>query len=797
MATDARVWRSPSWWRPVGQHWVAVESYPNGNQWTAPTRGAAVNGDLASIADQALTLSSGEPVATFSADGGRVYLFTREWGARCVRELVGDNSLAALPPPPLSVVLRPHPLGAAGIDDSIRMVKEGIENGRKNRLVIAWARQQIHAAGLGGARGAPDPSRIVEILFAAVKRELTFVKDPVNGEAMANAEHLLCLDRAGPCIPAGDCDEQLIVMGAALAAVGVPVRLIVRKYPGAPQGHITLAYDSNVRLGGPWRCLDPSTDSGACSNAPYTEEIVVDLVSVSDQPFIGLGDPGVATLGQAPATPAELPADQAAGWIAQLAGVQGMLARASSRLRQNAAAYTAVRADLGLPATDPAPAPEAPGAGGGALSTYIYTRAWTADAADAESKLLQTADFCSQCIGDALAGTRAMSLSGQDIYIAQAPGDPFSILLAPGPSGGAPVPTYYDAQGNATGTLGIPPLLIGAIVAAVSLAVAYVVGKVCDQLATAHHDDALNKISDTQAQLVASGQQSPEQARGMVAALTDLNKTEQPKPSALQDFLSTFPIIAVAGAALAGVAAGFGLSRFLGMLLPGRASARAPYYPRERWYRVRIDDPEESGTYTEKILARNKREAEKRALGSAHPGSKVIRSEYLGPEAAHYSARAPRESLGGFRVGDRVELHPGTDRWMRGDRYGDVVRVGRTRLHVHMDRSGQTITVSPGNVMHLSARAPARRPMRVARYRASRRRAHAMAPSADVRRYQVERVYLDRGGYDSSGRYFGRGAPLYSVYDAEERRYLYVRADSARRARHEAIGNARHWGGWR
>ncbi len=27
----------------------------------------------------------------------------------------------------------------------------------------------------------------------------------------------------------------------------------------------------------------------------------------------------------------------------------------------------------------------------------------------------------------------------------------------------------------------------------------------------------------------------------------------------------------------------------------------------------------------------------------------------------------------------RVELHPGTDDWMRGDRYGEIVRTGRRR----------------------------------------------------------------------------------------------------------------------
>ena len=54
--------------------------------------------------------------------------------------------------------------------------------------------------------------------------------------------------------------------------------------------------------------------------------------------------------------------------------------------------------------------------------------------------------------------------------------------------------------------------------------------------------------------------------------------------------------------------------------------------------------------------------------------------------------------LADFKIGDSVELHPGTDRWMRGDRFGAVVKIGRKHLHVKMDVSGQTIRVHPDNI---------------------------------------------------------------------------------------------------
>jgi len=51
-----------------------------------------------------------------------------------------------------------------------------------------------------------------------------------------------------------------------------------------------------------------------------------------------------------------------------------------------------------------------------------------------------------------------------------------------------------------------------------------------------------------------------------------------------------------------------------------------------------------------------------------------------------------------FAVGDRVELAPHLDRWMMGDRFGEVVKIGRFYLHVHMDRSGKTCRVVPENI---------------------------------------------------------------------------------------------------
>jgi hypothetical protein len=49
-----------------------------------------------------------------------------------------------------------------------------------------------------------------------------------------------------------------------------------------------------------------------------------------------------------------------------------------------------------------------------------------------------------------------------------------------------------------------------------------------------------------------------------------------------------------------------------------------------------------------------------------------------------------------MNIGDRVQLHPGTDRWMMGDRYGTIVGKGRSRIgyviwRVKLDFSGKTL----------------------------------------------------------------------------------------------------------
>jgi hypothetical protein len=57
-----------------------------------------------------------------------------------------------------------------------------------------------------------------------------------------------------------------------------------------------------------------------------------------------------------------------------------------------------------------------------------------------------------------------------------------------------------------------------------------------------------------------------------------------------------------------------------------------------------------------------------------------------------------------------------------------------------------------------------------------------------VKRFKVDRIPLDKGGYARHGRdYYGIGQKLYSVYDTVTRQEQELRASSAKAARKLAV----------
>lgn len=42
-------------------------------------------------------------------------------------------------------------------------------------------------------------------------------------------------------------------------------------------------------------------------------------------------------------------------------------------------------------------------------------------------------------------------------------------------------------------------------------------------------------------------------------------------------------------------------------------------------------------------------------------------------------------TLADFKIGDRVEIHPATDLWMRGARVGVIIKIGSAQLTIKLD----------------------------------------------------------------------------------------------------------------
>jgi hypothetical protein len=57
-----------------------------------------------------------------------------------------------------------------------------------------------------------------------------------------------------------------------------------------------------------------------------------------------------------------------------------------------------------------------------------------------------------------------------------------------------------------------------------------------------------------------------------------------------------------------------------------------------------------------------------------------------------------------YKIGDRVELHPGTDQWMMGARYGLVIGTSITeldRIKIKLDKYEKTFYTTEDNVRRI------------------------------------------------------------------------------------------------
>jgi hypothetical protein len=57
--------------------------------------------------------------------------------------------------------------------------------------------------------------------------------------------------------------------------------------------------------------------------------------------------------------------------------------------------------------------------------------------------------------------------------------------------------------------------------------------------------------------------------------------------------------------------------------------------------------------------------------------------------------------LNELKRGDRIEIHPATDWWMRGACYGEVITLGRKLVTVKLDKWSRPIKFNSGNILRV------------------------------------------------------------------------------------------------
>jgi hypothetical protein len=201
-----------------------------------------------------------------------------------------------------------HPRGETGVRRSLDLVAKRVCADRLDEDVIEWARKVLFDAG-----NPKGPRARTEAILKALKLELIWVPDPTDAEFIAKAGKLVGKNKK---FWAGDCDEQVVALGAALGAVGVKVLVDgVGYHPGEITHVLLWAHD-----GQRWLAVDPSTnhpvgswDTPARERVlnPYTGEVLCDSTSCmrdgrwipddviyrrEEGDYVGVG----GTLGEAP-----------------------------------------------------------------------------------------------------------------------------------------------------------------------------------------------------------------------------------------------------------------------------------------------------------------------------------------------------------------------------------------------------------------------------------------------------------------------------------------------------------------
>lgn len=143
---------------------------------------------------------------------------------------------------PMQACRHPAPSGSAGIFHSAAIMRRLIDAWRTDPAVLQTVASLVYTQ--------PEKMDFSEAsaIFGYVQGGIRYLRDPAGIESIASP--VATMGRQ-----AGDCDDQVVLLGTLLEAAGYPVRLVIASYgePGAWE-HVYL----QALLGGQWVDMDPT-----------------------------------------------------------------------------------------------------------------------------------------------------------------------------------------------------------------------------------------------------------------------------------------------------------------------------------------------------------------------------------------------------------------------------------------------------------------------------------------------------------------------------------------------------------
>lgn len=139
------------------------------------------------------------------------------------------------------------------IEQRVAFVHEQAVKGTRDPVVYSLAREVLSRKGANGEWAVKEKDNWGEVqaLFWEVRRRVRYTWDPTDYDAFQTPRKTLALK-------AGDCDDQVALLGAMLRSVGYKVRSrIVQTKGEASWNHIYLAVEVP---GKGWTPLDPTVD---------------------------------------------------------------------------------------------------------------------------------------------------------------------------------------------------------------------------------------------------------------------------------------------------------------------------------------------------------------------------------------------------------------------------------------------------------------------------------------------------------------------------------------------------------